>query len=283
MRFWHSLFLTALALALAGTLSLPAQAGAKAQSAPVEITLEPGFFEGGAYYAALRLRLAPGWKTYWRVPGESGLPPLFHWDTDTTDTGAAGPVPLWPLPQIFHQDGMLLLGYTGALVVPLRLDAPERGAGLRLLGRLRIGLCDEICIPYEARLLAEFGADALRGPPQTQADLKAALSSQPDPLSPSAQEGIRCQIIKEGDALKLQVTLDAGHPMAAGEVLVAEYLDPAYFISIPQHAPTEDAERRYQASIYPLTQNPHALIARDKIRLTWLSPGRGYSMTGCRS
>ncbi|MFC7705705.1 protein-disulfide reductase DsbD domain-containing protein [Plastorhodobacter daqingensis] len=74
--------------------------------------------DSGTHMTALHIELAPGWKTYWRAPGEAGIPPEFGW---------AGSVNLqdvrlhWPRPIVFDQNGMRSIGYDGTLVLPIEV------------------------------------------------------------------------------------------------------------------------------------------------------------------
>ncbi|MCX8508161.1 MAG: protein-disulfide reductase DsbD family protein, partial [Rhodobacteraceae bacterium] len=69
-------------LLLSAVLALAAPL-AQAQPVPdnlLKAEILPGWrTESGSQMAALRLTMAPGWKTYWRAPGDAGIPPRFDW------------------------------------------------------------------------------------------------------------------------------------------------------------------------------------------------------------
>ena len=86
--------------------------------------------DDGSRLAGLRLTLARGWKTYWRSPGEAGVPPSFDW---SRSENVAGVEVLWPRPKFFDSFGLTTIGYA---IVNRRLqalaraqNAPFRGAG----------------------------------------------------------------------------------------------------------------------------------------------------------
>ena len=122
----RSLMAAALALFAA---ALPPQA-TQAQSAlpssmdelvQVEI-LDGGLSSDGTYTGALRLTLQEGWKTYWRAPGEAGIPPRFTW-RGSRNVGEMSMT--WPAPQVFSTSGYQTIGYHDQLILPLRIT-PEK-------------------------------------------------------------------------------------------------------------------------------------------------------------
>ena len=101
----------------------------------------------GTTMAALEIEMPPGTRTYWRVPGETGIPTEF--DTGASH-GIAAATPLWPYPQLLETAGYIDYVYQGHVVLPLQLqlagDAPV------LATRVTMGICAEVCIPAMADL-----------------------------------------------------------------------------------------------------------------------------------
>ncbi len=99
---------------------------------------------GGRVNMALHMVLEPGWKTYWRVPGDSGLAPKFDWSGSTNVQSIEL---LWPTPRAFDELGERFYGYKGDVVWPLRVTAndPERPVQVSL--KLDFGVCADVCIP----------------------------------------------------------------------------------------------------------------------------------------
>src|SRR5262245_44570022 len=72
--------------------------------------------------AGIEIRLAPGWKTYWRYPGDSGMPPRFDF------AGSANVQQvnvLWPAPHRFADGSGQSIGYSGNVVLPLQVQAKD--------------------------------------------------------------------------------------------------------------------------------------------------------------
>ncbi len=103
----------------------------------------------------LQIKLAPGWKTYWRTPGDAGIPPHFDWvgSENLKDALVA-----WPLPEAFETYGLTSWGYHDEVVFPIDVTLKEAGEPLDLKLRLQLGICENICIPYEHAFTLALGA-----------------------------------------------------------------------------------------------------------------------------
>ena len=98
----------------------------------------------------LEFRLAPGWKIYWRTPGEAGLPP-------TIDLQMANGAPLqsqieWPVPKRFNAFGFDNFGYADAVILPVAVRGYDRGAALQIRGQIEALVCSDICVPLAGAL-----------------------------------------------------------------------------------------------------------------------------------
>src|ERR1700760_2098394 len=97
---------------------------------------------GAPLRAGMEIRLAPGWKTYWRYPGDSGVPPRF-------DFGGSSNVQqvtvLWPIPHGFSDGSGQSIGYKGGVVLPLQVQPkdPTKPVTVRLKGDYAI--CEKLC------------------------------------------------------------------------------------------------------------------------------------------
>ena len=109
----------------------------------------------------LEFRLAPGWKIYWRTPGEAGLPP-------TLDLQMANGAPLqsqieWPVPKRFNAFGFDNFGYADAVILPVAVRGHDRGAALQIRGQIEALVCSDICVPLAGALRLDL-ADGLAEP-----------------------------------------------------------------------------------------------------------------------
>jgi DsbC/DsbD-like thiol-disulfide interchange protein len=99
---------------------------------------------GDALRAGVEIRLAAGWKTYWRYPGDSGVPPVFDFSKSENVKSVAI---LWPAPHRFTDEGGASIGYKGGVMLPLRIvpENPKRPVTLRLA--VDYAICEKLCVP----------------------------------------------------------------------------------------------------------------------------------------
>lgn len=98
--------------------------------------------------AGVEIRMKPGWKTYWRYPGDSGVPPRFDFSGSENLRAA---IVTWPAPQRFYDSEGQTIGYKSHVVLPLRVEAenPQKPVFLRL--KLDYAICEKLCVPAEAK------------------------------------------------------------------------------------------------------------------------------------
>jgi DsbC/DsbD-like thiol-disulfide interchange protein len=248
-------------------LALPVQAEMPPDDL-ARLEVLPGWRTGeGRHMAALRVTLAPGWKTYWRAPGAAGLPPLL----DLSDsTGVTAAEPRWPVPEVFHFGGMRSIGYHDAVTIPL--DLTLSGGPARLAGEIEIGVCDEICVPVRLPFALDLPAAGDRDPV-----IAAALVDRPMTAEEARAEAT-CAMASDGEGLALTVRLSMP-PLGSDEAVVIEAADPGLWIS-------EAAARREGAV---LTATADALsrdggafaLDRSGLRITVLAEGRAVDIQGC--
>jgi suppressor for copper-sensitivity B len=133
----------------------------------------------GSLSLGLEVKLAEGWRIYWRTPGAAGLPPRLDW---SGSGNLAAAVLRWPVPARFTIYGQESYGYLGGVLFPLtaRLESPGEAASLRL--SLDYLVCREVCIPGEAALSLDLPAGPARETSAT-ASIAAARAALPKPAS----------------------------------------------------------------------------------------------------
>ena len=120
------------------------------------LVAQDGVAEGvRALSAGLELELAPGWKTYWRSPGEVGLPPRIDW---TGSENIADVAFLWPAPERFRAFGIENIGYKSDVVFPLNVTLKTPGAPARLQATVFALICSELCVPHDFTLSLDIPA-----------------------------------------------------------------------------------------------------------------------------
>ncbi len=97
----------------------------------------------------LQFRLQPGWKIYWRTPGEAGFPPTVDW---SGSENLAEAEILWPVAHRFTLFGLDTFGYSDEVVLPVRARAVEPGAPVALRAMVSYLTCSNICVPHDGVL-----------------------------------------------------------------------------------------------------------------------------------
>ena len=199
-----------LAVALAAAALLGAAAAAAA-AAPVKtphveaelVSERTALVPGRTTTLALRLKMADGWHTYWRNPGDSGLPTTLAWKLPAGTT--AGPIQ-WPAPEALPAGPLVNFGYEGEvlLLTDVAVAADARpGDTLTLAAKAEWLVCRETCIPEEAQLELVLPVSDRSDPyPQWGKAIAATRDALPAP-APGWLAAAR------GDGQKVVVTLTA--------------------------------------------------------------------------
>lgn len=111
-----------------------------------------------ALVAGIHIKLDKGWKTYWRYPGDSGLPPRFDWSMSGNLKGAQL---LWPAPTRYRDAAGTSIGYKNEVIFPVLIEPVNAGQPIDLRLKLEFAVCADICIPAEADLRLKIGKDGL--------------------------------------------------------------------------------------------------------------------------
>lgn len=105
--------------------------------------------------AGLQIRLQPGWKTYWRDPGEAGLPPRLDW---SASRNVAAAEIAWPAPKRFTAFGFDSYGYAEEVVFPIDIKLQRPGQPVAARVAVEYMVCAEICVPASAELVLDLPA-----------------------------------------------------------------------------------------------------------------------------
>ncbi|MCC7252208.1 protein-disulfide reductase DsbD domain-containing protein [Hyphomicrobium sp.] len=186
--------------------------------------------DSGVVRAFVEIVLEPGWKTYWRTPGDAGgLPPSFDW---SKSSNLAAAEVAFPAPQRFTDKAGSTIGYEGGVVLPVALTLQRPDAPASLVVGLHYGICKDICIPAEAELALDVAADDSEVLP---ADAVQALDQVPRPqdkLAPGDPVLTAARATLDGAASK--ITIEARFPEGdAGADVFLEAPD-GLFLPLPE-------------------------------------------------
>jgi DsbC/DsbD-like thiol-disulfide interchange protein len=258
-------------LVLLALLFLPGPSLATTRADVLAARILPGWQTAdGTRMVALELTLAPEWKTYWRSPGDAGIPPLFDW------TGSENLVSVqahWPRPQVFQVNGMQSIGYREKLVLPMELTANDPGQPILLRVTVDLGVCRDICMPATLTLEAEIGG--MGGP---DAAIRAALQSRPASGAEAGLTGISCTVEPISDGLRLTATLRL--PSTGGEeTVVFEPGRSAVWVS-DATVSRQGGKITASSDLVSETGAPFALD-RSRVIVTVLGRDRAVEIAGC--
>lgn len=247
-------------------LCLASPAMAQDQSDIVQGRLLPGWqMASGHYMAALDLQLAPDWKTYWRAPGEAGIPPVFDWAGSSNLKNVQFH---WPSPQVIALNGMKSIGYLNELVLPVEVVAQDPSRPVRLSLKMDLGVCHDICMPAHLSFSA-----ALQGGGAKDGRIEAALADKP-----RQAKGATCQIDPIADGLRLQANL-AMPPLGPDETVVFETNDPQVWVAESQTA-RRGGVLSSTTDLVPPSGAPFTLD-RSAVIVTVLAQGQAVEYRGC--
>jgi len=217
--------LAGLAALLAGGPAAEAQTMSPwVQGLHSRVRLLAGGVAGHRHLAGVEIVLDKGFKTYWRNPGDAGLPPRFDW----TGSGNAGAIDVrWPAPSRTEDAGGVAYTYSDRVVLPFFVTPEDPGKPVSLTLALDYGVCKDICIPVHAEVSL-----TLSGAEQDRGLLKAALARVPQAQPLGAAGEIAILSAEPIAGAKPQIAVTVRRPAGTTAVLFPEAPDD-WYLSVP--------------------------------------------------
>lgn len=226
----------------------------------------------GQRMAAIRLDLAPGWKTYWRAPGDAGIPPTFNWRGKRNADAISV---LWPTPQVYFDYGMRSIGYEGQVTLPLRIATAHPGKPIRLRGEMNIGVCSDVCVPHTLDIDALLPADPTAKPTPA---IVAALAQMPYSAEEANVQSAVCSIAPMEDGMRIEANIIIP-TTGAQEVTVIEPGIPGVWTSEPK---TTRSGQTLTAVSEMMHMNQSVFsVDRSAVRITVLGSNYAVDIQGC--
>lgn len=239
----------------------------------LDVSVLTGWREAdGAHIAGLKVTLAPGWKTYWRAPGDAGIPPRFNWSGSQNLKGLRVH---WPVPDVFWQSGLRSVGYADQVILPIVVSPSDPSAPVVLSGAIDLGVCEDICIPVMLQIEASL-------PPKgaADADLSAAMADRPQTEREARVGAVTCSVRPIDDGLRLTARIEMP-AMRGQEAAVVETADATVWSSEPKLT-RDGATLQAVTDLVPEAAAPFALD-RSGVRITILAGGQAVDIRGCTS
>jgi DsbC/DsbD-like thiol-disulfide interchange protein len=231
------------------------------------VRLLAGSRSGAVLLGGIAFQIQPGWKTYWRNPGDSGVPPRF--DFSKSDNVEAVTI-MWPAPLKFDDGaGGHSIGYHDHIVLPLRIVAKAPDKPVTLRAEINYAVCEKLCIPVEAN--AELGFNNVAS--TEDANLRAALDTVPKPANIGDPNPLTIRDVKRDGAKN--VVVDVVVPDDRHVNLFVEGPTPDWALPIPALVePSPPGVKRFSFELEGLP--PGAKAAGAALKFTLVGPEKSY-------
>jgi DsbC/DsbD-like thiol-disulfide interchange protein len=227
------------ALAGAGgwaSLAFAQDASAWVKDAHSSLRLLAGSRTGSVLMGGVEIQLQPGWKTYWRAPGDSGVPPRFDFSKSVNVESVTA---LYPAPRTFDDGaGGVSYGYLKHVIFPLRIVPKNPNEPVQLHASVSYAVCEKLCLPVEAEAGLSFSSAASA----LDSLVATALNKVPKPAGSSEATPLAVRsFMRVGD----RVIIDVSAQNPAGVQLFAEGPSPDWALPVPKQtaAPDKDVIR----------------------------------------
>ncbi len=261
--------LRGLTIALLALLA-PSEGTMASEDGPYRLEVREGWHRtDGRHVAAIDIRLAEGWKTYWRVPGAAGIPPSFRW---RRRENVARIEIAWPRPRPFVVSGLESIGYKHRLVLPLIVTPENPSKPVRLEGEIDFGVCSDVCVPAREKIALLLSPDRRSPDPVIAAALEERL-----PVAPSVRARCTIRPRKGGFAVTARISGTAP-PSREAKAVVELPGDDLWVRSVTMRPEADGFSAAAEIDDYG---DGNTAIARRDIRITLLDGAASYEVRGC--
>ncbi|MFU0506452.1 protein-disulfide reductase DsbD domain-containing protein [Pseudaminobacter sp. NGMCC 1.201702] len=219
--------------------------------------------EQGRLIGALDIELKPGWKTYWRDPGDAGVPPTIE---ITASTNIARADFEFPAPQRQDDGYSKWAGYAQPIALPVtfQLASPQEPALIK--AEIFLGICQSICIPVSARLTLDPANDP------TSAEDAELVSAAVKALPEAARADFGAVLVEKGEDRLMVEAKFTGDPNSADFFIAG--ID-GYSFATPERL-SKDGKTLFSVEIL---NRPTDVPAGDGIPYTLVTPAGAVSGT----
>ncbi|MEL6504090.1 MAG: protein-disulfide reductase DsbD domain-containing protein [Pseudomonadota bacterium] len=223
--------------------------------------------DGKTIDAGLQIELERGWKTYWKSPGASGLPPQLSFaGSQNVIKATLG----FPAPKAFKDGDSLSAGYSGSVTLPIAVEPLYSNRSVALKAQGLVGICSEICVPVQFVLSMDVGPQS-----QSRRDEAAALFAAKSNMPGRAHEGFAISTATLAKPRLLRVTAAVPDGTEAAELFITA---PAGWYLTPSSATkVENAKAHF---LVPLTDIPSkAQVNGVALTMTLVADGDAVEQT----
>lgn len=198
-------------------------------------------------HAGIEIRLDPGWHTYWRDPGDTGVPPTF--DFSGSDNVKSASV-MWPAPESFPDGaGGTSIGYVDHVILPVQVVPRDAAKHSVLHLKLGYAVCGTLCIPVEANLQLTLDGngteDAAIEKAQSRVPRPAPLGPETGAMSGASHDLAILGVHREPAQPHDRVVVDVAAPAHIPVQLFVEGPTPDWSLPQPQSTGDQGSVRHF--------------------------------------
>ncbi len=207
----------------------------------------------------VQITLKPGWKTYWRVPGDAGVPPVFDWSKSAN----VDDIRLeWPVPGRYVDEYATAIGYTDEIVFPATIVAQDPSKPVTASLDLAYAVCKDICLPAQATLTLDLTDSSTRDSAAHMAVIAEYKKRVPMPMP--VEDGSPT-VTLQGEGEDTRLVIDLKTASQAPDVFV-EGPEEFYFGTPKPASGSDGGKRRMTVPVDGVTaESP---LAGKTVRLT---------------
>ncbi len=222
--------------------------------------------DGQSLSLGLQFELQPGWKIYWRSPGDAGFPPSVDWSGSENLASASLS---WPVPHRFSLFGLETFGYGDNVILPITARLEQPGTATAFRATVDYLICSEICIPYENSLSLDLPAGTASRSSQALL-IDTFLAQVPGDGSRVGLSLLEARLVGSLEAPDLQVRARSTTPFTAPDVLVEG--PPAFAFGKPRVTLSKD--RKEAVLRVASLSGPQAGVLEGKRLVLTLTDGK---------
>ena len=221
--------------------------------------------------AGVEFKLQSGWKTYWRYPGDSGVPPIFDFgDSENIKSVTV----LWPAPERFTDGSGYSIGYRDSVILPLHVLPRDDNKPVVLRVKLDYAACEQVCVPAKAALELQLTrVEGVFDPAMLAAEARVPKQTSIG----SGQSLVIRAVHRVLGALRGRVLVDVATPAPTMVDLFAEGPTPKWALPVPEPVPgTTSTLQSFRFDIDGMP--PGAVVDGATLKLTAVSKKAGHAI-----
>lgn len=205
--------------------------------------------------AGIELKLDSGWHTYWRYPGDAGIPPRFDF---SGSQNVARVTVRYPAPRAMVDETGTTLGYQRHVVFPLQVAPKQTGHPVTLHVVVDYAVCENLCVPAQGEATLTLGAGQ-----SSQAKILAAAEARVPKQVEASTLGLAAQRGKNGSDVLVDIA-------AAKDTPVQLFVEgPTAEWALPVPKPVDGAPIGKQRFSFALDGLPAGVRAQAPVNLTF--------------